>query len=82
MQLIQKEGLYLIEIMASCKNWKQKLGNDDDLTVKIDNTEFPKLNGKQGLLNSEVAWNGNNLKGLFKTNIFAIYLNKGEHLIS
>jgi len=39
---VKEEGVYLIEIIASAESWKQKLGNDDDLTVKINNTEFPK----------------------------------------
>ena len=54
---------------------------EPDLTIKVDAKEFPKLNGKKGLFDSEVAWNGNNLKNLSKTNIFAIRLDKGEHTI-
>jgi len=81
---VSEDGLYLIEIIASCKNWLQNwkhLFNDDDLAVKIDDIEFPKLNGKRGLLNGEAAWNGNNLKGLKKTGIFILYLKKGKHKI-
>ena len=66
---IVKNGLYFIEIIASARNWRQNwryLFNDDDLAVKIDEIEFPKLNGKNGLFNGEAAWNGNNLKGLKK----------------
>ncbi|TRZ78343.1 lytic transglycosylase domain-containing protein [bacterium] len=80
-----EHGLYTIEIIASCKNWFQNwnhLFNDDDLTVKIDNIEFPKLNGKNGLFNGEVAWNGNNLKGLKKTNVFIIKLESGDHKLN
>ena len=83
----KEKGLCLIEIIASCKSWKQNLikfisfFKDDDLTVKIDDKEFPKLNGKRGLFDGEVAWNGNNLKGLLKTNIFSMHLKKGEHII-
>ncbi len=74
---IEEPGLYLIEIIASCKNWRQNLKhffNDDDLAVKIDNIEFSKLNGKNGLLNGEAAWNGNNLKGAKKTGVFILKL--------
>ncbi|MBU4600425.1 hypothetical protein KKE88_00065, partial [Patescibacteria group bacterium] len=84
---IKHDGLYLIEIIASCKSWKQNLKKlrsffkDDDLTIKIDEIEFPKLNGKRGLFDGEVAWNGNNLNGFFKTNIFVVNLKRGDHTI-
>ncbi len=85
---IQESGTYLIEIIASAKSWWQNVKNlksflqDDDLAVKIDNIEFPKLNGKKGLFDGEVACNGNNLKGLSKTNIFLINLEKGKHSLN
>lgn len=81
---IEEDGIYLIEIIASAKNWLQNwklLFDDDDLAVKIDDLEFPKLNGKNGLMNGEAAWNGNNLKGLKKLNIFIVHLKKGKHKI-
>jgi len=84
---LDNKGLYLIEIIASCKFWKQNLlkiisfFKDDNLTVKINEIKFPKLNGKRGLFNGEVAWSGSNLKGLSKTNVFVIYLEKGNHII-
>jgi len=74
----KQDGLYLIEIIASCKSWKQNLikfisfFKDDDLTVKINNTKFSKLNSKRGLFNSEVAWNGNNLKGFSLMKILTV----------
>lgn len=78
--------MYLIEIIASAKNWWQNIikikFGDDDLAVKIDNIEFPKKNNKKGLFDGEVAWNGNNLKGLGKTDIFIINLSKGSHIIT
>ncbi len=85
---IQESGTCLIEIIASAKSWWQNFKNlksffqDDGLTLKIDDIEFPKLNGKKGLFDGEVAWNGNNLKGLSKTNIFLINLNKGAHSLN
>lgn len=81
---IEEDGLYLIEIIASAKNWLQNwklFFDDDDLAVKIDNWEFSKLNGKNGLMNGEAGWNGNNLKGLKKLNIFIVHLKKGKHKI-
>jgi len=81
---ISESGIYMIEIIASAKNWLQNwkhFFDDDDLTVKIDDIEFPKLNGKTGLLNGEAAWNGNNLKGLKKTNVFIVHLKSGQHKI-
>lgn len=62
---IEEDGLYVIEIIASCKSWLQNLikftsfFKDDDLAIKIDNIEFSKLNGKRGLFDGEAAWNGN-----------------------
>ncbi len=85
---IQESGLYLIEIIASAKSWWQNVKSlksffqDDDLAVKIDSIEFSKLSGKKGFFDGEVAWNGNNLKGLSKTNIFLINLEKGSHSLN
>lgn len=83
----EEDGVYLIEIIASAKSWQQNLikfisfFKDDNLAVKIDETEFSKLNGKRGLFDGEVAWNGNNLKGFSKTGVFVMPLSKGEHII-
>ena len=84
---VPSKSLYLIEILASAKSWVQNLTslrgffNDDDLTVLLDGREFPKQNGKRGLFDGEVAWNGNSLKGLTKTNVFIMQLEKGEHFL-
>lgn len=81
---IAEDGLYLIEIIASCDNWLQNwkyFFNDDDLAVRIDDIKFGKLSGKTGLLNGEAAWNGNNLKGLKKTGIFILDLKTGKHKV-
>ncbi len=84
---ILENGIYFIKIIASAKSWWQNFKslksffNDDDLAVKIDDAEFPKLNGKKGLFDGETAWNGNNLKGLSKTGIFIINFNKGNHTL-
>ena len=79
---VAEDGLYLIEIAARARSWKQNIFNffdDDDLYVKVDGISFPKLNGKNGFFNGEVAWNGNNLKNCRKTNIFIIRLAPGAH---
>lgn len=83
---ISKSGLYLIEIIASAKSWWQKLVKfesfqDDDLFVRLDEIDFPKLSGKKGLFNGEAAWNGNNLGGLSKTNLIVTELDKGNHVL-
>ncbi|MDO9399125.1 MAG: hypothetical protein Q7T79_00340 [bacterium] len=84
---IKEDGIYGIEITASVKSWRQNLFSsnffkDDDLTVKIDDSEFLKKSGKKGLFDGEIAWNGNNLKGLKKTNLFLIELNQGNHTLT
>ncbi|MBU2530463.1 MAG: hypothetical protein KKD35_05430 [Elusimicrobia bacterium] len=82
---VKSRGLYLVEITASCKNWRQNalslrsFFRDDDLAIKIDNQTFPKLSGKRGLFDGEASWNGNKLKGLEQTNLFFLHFNKGEH---
>jgi len=85
---VLEQGLYLIEIIASARSWWQNLigfnsfFNDDDLAVKIDNVEFPKLNNRRGLFDGEAAWNGNNLKGLSKTDVIIVNLSKGNHALN
>jgi len=71
---VEKEGIYGIEILSSSKSWWQNFLKsflrDDELSVKIDGISFSK---------KSVAWSGNNLKGLKKTNFFIIYLSSGIH---
>ena len=71
---VEKEGIYGIEVLASCKSWWQNFlksfFRDDELSVKIDGISFFK---------KSVAWIGNNLKGLKKTNFFVIHLQSGTH---
>jgi len=84
---ISETGLYVIEISSQAKDWLRNtlkfisFFQDDDLAVKIDNGEFPKLNGKRGLFDSEAAWNGNKLKGHSQINIFFIHLDAGKHTL-
>ncbi|MCX6800126.1 MAG: hypothetical protein NT091_03200, partial [Candidatus Falkowbacteria bacterium] len=84
---IDKEGLYALEITASAKGWWHNLINfkffsfysDDNLIVKLDEIEFPKLNGKRDLFDGEASWNGNDLNGLAKTNLIVAHLGQGQH---
>src|SRR3989344_6759546 len=84
---IEKDGLYAIEISARAKSWLQNtlklisFFKDDDLAVKIDGIEFPKLSGKRGLFDSEAAWNGNRLKNLRQINFFLIYFGTGNRTL-
>lgn len=84
---LKEDGIYIIKITATAKSWWQNFKNlesffkDDDLAVKINSTEFPKINEKRGLFEAEAAWNGNNLRGLLKTNVFLTKFGKGENKI-
>jgi len=85
---VKNEGIFAIEITASCRSWSQNLISfrsffkDDDLTLKLDGIEFPKRGLKQKrLFDGEVAFNGNNLKGKKKTDLFLAKLSKGEHIL-
>jgi hypothetical protein len=84
---IEEDGIYGIEITALAKSWQQNFPSlkfffgDDDLTIKIDNLDFPRKSGKRGLFDGEIAWNGNNLKGLKKTDLFLIKLDSGNHTL-
>lgn len=84
---ILEKGVYVIEISGWAKSWLQNtlrfisFFKDDDLAVKIDGREFPKLSGKKGLFDSEAAWNGNKLKNLSQINVFFAYLDTGEHTL-
>src|SRR3989338_2117252 len=84
---IKNEGLYVIEISARAKSWLQNtlqlisFFKDDDLAVRIDGIEFPKLSGKKGLFDSEAGWNGNKLKNLQQINLFLAHLGAGKHTL-
>lgn len=82
---VAKSGLYLLEIVAKAQSWGQNLlnrrsfFNDDDLTVKVNGSEIFPLDGKKGL--EKAVWNGNELKGLFKTVLIAINLKAGQNYL-
>lgn len=84
---ILEQGLYVVEISGRAKSWLQNtlklisFFKDDDLVVKIDGREFPKLSGEKGLFDSESAWNGNKLKNLSQINVFFVYFEAGKHTL-
>ena len=70
-------GLYSISITARCR-W------GEDLRVMIDEFEFrevPQINNVQHF-NIPPAWNGAELKGLAKTVVFILPLNKLKHSLN
>jgi len=83
---ISESSLYLIEIIASAKSWKQNFKSsraffkDDDIFLYLDNQELTtSLNTKK---DARSAWNGNELKGLDKTVLIAVNLKSGNHTIT
>lgn len=56
--------------------------DDDDLYVKIDNREFPKLDNVSGLYNAPAAWSGTSSRNTSKANVFILFLEKGAHTLT
>ncbi len=82
---ISKSGLVAIFISANCKSKSQLNGKkDEDLRFEIDGLrlrEIPPLKNIQ-LFNIPASWNGSKLKGLKKTIVLLIVLQKGKHVLS
>ncbi len=82
---ITASGLYSISISARVKSGKQiNSADDEDLQIEIDGRKFreiPPLDKPQ-YKNIPPAFNGSKLKGLKKTAVFFIWLEKGSHIIS
>lgn len=79
---VEKDGLYLLEISARCKNWRQNWGrlfDDDDLTISLDNQDLSGVTGRRAFEKPKAGWNGNQLKNLSQINVFVIRLKAGEH---
>lgn len=74
---IDKSRLYSISITARCESAKQ------DLRIEIDTLKLREIptKDKPQYNNIPPAWNGTELKGLAKTIIFILKLNKGEHTL-
>ena len=82
---LDEDAPYLIEIIASAKNWRQNFKSsraffkDDDIFLFLDNQEL--TTSKYTKKDARSAWNGNELKGLEKTILIAANLKKGNHII-
>ncbi len=81
----EKEGLYLIEVLARVKSAKQ-IGtgatDDDDLRIEIDGRRFSKLDNPQRYLDSPAAFSGGQLHGLSKAVYFLINFSSGNHQLT
>ena len=73
---IDNSGRYAIQITASIEE-------QADLSLQIDNIHFreipPEKNAQQ--FNNPAGWNGSALKGHIQTNIYILYLTKGNHTL-
>ena len=82
--LVDTFGLYAISIKARCQSGKLLgLWGGENLRVEIDNIrprEIPPVDKPQ-YVDIPPAWNGTTLKGLAKTVIFLLPLNKGNHTL-
>lgn len=85
---LENNGLYLIEIIAKAKSWWQNFKNfklffnDDDLMVKVDGKKMELAGNSNSKEKLRDGWNGNELKGLLKTVLVAINLEKGWHSLN
>jgi len=82
---VEKRGLCVISIIATCRSGKQtKERGGEDLGVEIDGQSFREIPPDKNiqLYNIPVSWNGTKLKGLNKTVVFILWLEKGNHKIT
>lgn len=81
---LTRDGIYLISIIARCKNWLQNFKrrfDDDDLAIELDNFPFYELQGKKKEFSSSASWNGNELRNTRKACHFITSLKGGTHEI-
>lgn len=73
---VDELGVYAISITASCEK-------EHDLKVEIDEKQFREIPAVKNVQTYNVppAWNGVELKGLKKTVVFLLKLNKGKHTV-
>jgi hypothetical protein len=82
---VSKRGLYSISVIARCYSGKQiKQKGGEDLRIEIDNQSFREIPPEKNiqLYNIPPAWNGTELKGLKKTVVFILWIEKGNHKIT
>src|SRR3989344_8135742 len=73
---------YLINVKARAQSEKQRGSTDDeDITIKIDNLEFPEPSTLSRLINSPASFNGGKLHNKEQVIYFIIYLKTGNHTI-
>lgn len=81
---VSKKGIYFITIKAKCKPGKiLGLFGGEGLRVEIDGRKLREVPAKKKPQYFDIpsAWNGTKLKGLSKTVIFILSLEKGKHTI-
>lgn len=82
---INERGLYGISVSASCRSGKQiNERGGEDLRLEIDGQNFREILPEKNiqLYNIPASWNGTKLKGLKKSIIFILWLEKGKHKIT
>lgn len=83
--IINKRGLYAVSITASCRSGKQtSQRGGEDLRIEIDGKKLREIPAKDKPQYKDIltTWNGTDLKGLKKTVIFILWLEKGNHKIT
>lgn len=81
---IKQSGFYSISISASCRSGAiLGLFGGEDLRLEIDGIKLREVPAKDKPQYKDIppAWNGAQLKGLFKTVIFILRLEQGGHII-
>lgn len=77
-------GLYAVSITARCQSGKLLgIRGGENLRVEIDGITLREIppEDKPQYVDIPPAWNGTQLKGLSKTVIFLLPLNKGKHIL-
>ena len=77
-------GIFVVNIEASCQDGKFfGFFGGEDLRVEINRTKQREIpaKGRAQYFNIPPTWNGTTLKGLKKTVVFILNLNKGDHEI-
>lgn len=84
---IKINWIYIIEVSAIAKNWKQNWNwDDDDLRMILDWYEFWKKETHEDKISWKwfwvsASWNWSTLKWSMKTVYFIVHLNKWKHVI-
>lgn len=85
---IENFGLYALKIVARCRSGGllgfRGFRGGEDLRIEIDDIKLREIPPKDTpqYYNIPSAWNGTELKGLAKTIVFLLPLNKGPHTLT